>query len=71
MPIRALTVVGSYVGSLADMAEYVAHVRKHGVPHIPVDRKPMAAVGEVLAALGRGEIAGRTVLVNGADGEAA
>ncbi len=71
VPIRALTIVGSYVGSLADMAEYVAHVREHGVPHIPVDRKPMAAAGEVLAALGRGEIAGRTVLVNSADGETA
>ncbi len=70
MPIRALTVAGSYVGSLSDMAEYVAHVRKHGAPRIPVDQRPMAMAGEVLSALGRGEIAGRTVLVNGAGGEA-
>ena len=71
MPIRALTIAGSYVGSLSEMADYVAHVRQHGVPRIPVDQRPMTTAGEVLAALGRGEIAGRTVLVNGTGGEAA
>ena len=64
LPIRALTVMGSYVGSLGDMRNYVAHVRRHGAPRIPVEERPMEDAGEVLAALGRGEIAGRTVLVN-------
>lgn len=71
MPIRALTVAGSYVGGLADMAGYIAHVRAHGAPRIPIDTKPMAQAANVLAALGRGEIAGRTVLVNEARGGAA
>lgn len=64
LPVRALTVVGSYVGSLQDMAGYIAHVRRHGAPPIPIEEQPMAAAGDVLAALARGEIAGRTVLVN-------
>ena len=63
-PMRALTVVGSYVGSLKDMRDYVAHVRRHGAPHVPIEKRPMAAAGDVLAALSRGEVAGRTVLVN-------
>ncbi len=63
-PVRALTVVGSYVGSLKDMRDYISHVRSHGAPQIPIDKRPMAAAGDVLAALSRGDIAGRTVLVN-------
>ncbi len=72
LPVRALTVVGSYVGSLEDMAGYIAHVRRHGAPPIPIEERPMAAAGDVLAALARGEIAGRTVLVNeGSEGATA
>ncbi|MEM9104108.1 MAG: alcohol dehydrogenase [Pseudomonadota bacterium] len=63
-PIRALSVVGSYVGSLKDMRDYIAHVRAHGAPKVPIDERPMAAAGDVLEALSQGEIAGRTVLVN-------
>ena len=63
-PVRALTVVGSYVGSLKDMAAYVAHVRVYGAPPIPIEERPMHVAGDMLAALSRGEIAGRTVLVN-------
>ena len=62
--IRALTVVGSYVGSLTDMAEYVAHVRAHGAPSLPIEERPMETAGEVLTALSQGAVAGRTVLVN-------
>lgn len=64
MPIRALTVMGSYVGSLQEMADYVAHVREHGAPQIPVETRAMAEAGDVLTALSKGQIAGRTVLVN-------
>lgn len=63
-PIRALTVVGSYVGSLQDMRDYIAHVRAHGAPQLPIERRPMETAGDVLAALSRGDIDGRTVLVN-------
>lgn len=62
--IRALTVVGSYVGSLTDMAEYVVHVRAHGAPDLPIEERPMEAAGTVLAALSQGAVAGRTVLVS-------
>ena len=62
--VRALTVVGSYVGSLKDMADYVAHVRGHGAPQLPIDERPMSQAGNVLADLAKGAVAGRTVLVN-------
>ncbi|MEM9643333.1 MAG: alcohol dehydrogenase [Pseudomonadota bacterium] len=64
LPVRALTVVGTYVGSLGDMRDYIDHVRIHGAPQIAVDVHPMDHADAVLTALSRGEIAGRTVLVN-------
>lgn len=63
-PVRALTVAGSYVGGLDDMADYVAHVRAHGAPRLPIEERPMERAGDVLGALSRGEICGRAVLVN-------
>ncbi|MEM8703322.1 MAG: alcohol dehydrogenase [Pseudomonadota bacterium] len=63
-PVRALKVQGSYVGSLKDMRDYIAHVRTFGVPKLPITKRPMESAGDVLTALSRGEIAGRTVLVN-------
>ena len=65
-PVRALSVIGSYVGSLGEMADYVAHVQAHGAPAVPIEARAMAEAGDVLSALARGEIEGRTVLVNGA-----
>ena len=64
LPVRALTVMGSYVGGLREMEEYVDHVRRHGAPRIPVETRAMSEAGDVLDALSRGAIAGRTVLVN-------
>jgi len=69
MPVRALTVMGSYVGGLRDMADYVDHVRQHGAPKVPVDLRDMAEASAVLDALSRGEIAGRTILVPGNDAQ--
>ena len=69
LPIRALTVVGSYVGSLKDMRDYIAYARAHGAPQLPIEQRPMEAAGDVLTALSRGEIAGRTVLVNNGPGD--
>jgi alcohol dehydrogenase/propanol-preferring alcohol dehydrogenase len=62
LPLRAVSIVGSYVGSLAEMGEVMAIARRGGVPELPVTTRPLAEVNEALAALRRGEVRGRTVL---------
>ena len=68
-PVRSVGVVGSYVGGLGDLRAYVAHVRAHGVPGVPITHRPMREADAVLGDLGAGRIVGRAVLVaGGADG---
>jgi alcohol dehydrogenase/propanol-preferring alcohol dehydrogenase len=62
LPLRAVTITGSYVGSLAEMGELMALARQGGLPALPVTTRPLAEVNEALAALRSGAIRGRTVL---------
>ena len=62
LPLRAVTITGSYVGSLAEMGELMALARQGGLPAMPVSRRPLAEINEALAALRRGAIRGRAVL---------
>lgn len=62
LPLRAVTITGSYVGSLAEMGELMALARQGGLPAMPVNTRPMAEVNEALAALRSGTVRGRTVL---------
>ncbi len=61
-PLRAMTVQGSYVGSLTEMAELLDLVRRKGVPNLPVATRPLAAVNEALNELKAGKVVGRLVL---------
>jgi D-arabinose 1-dehydrogenase-like Zn-dependent alcohol dehydrogenase len=61
-PMRAMTIQGSYVGSLTEMAELLDLVRRKGLPPIPVKTRPLADVNAVLEELRAGKIVGRTVL---------
>jgi alcohol dehydrogenase, propanol-preferring len=61
-PLRAITVQGSYVGSLTEMAELLDLVRRKGVPDLPVATRPLAAVNEALIELKNGKVIGRLVL---------
>lgn len=61
--LRALSLEGSYVGSLAEMRALVELVRAKGLPALPVARRTLPEVNRVLDAMRRGEIVGRTVLV--------
>ena len=63
-PVRALSVVGSYVGGLGELRDYVEHVRIHGAPALPTVTMPMSDAGAALSALAQGEIYGRAILVN-------
>jgi D-arabinose 1-dehydrogenase-like Zn-dependent alcohol dehydrogenase len=62
IPMRALTVQGSYVGSLPEMAELIELVRRTGLPPVPVKTRPLDDVNAVLSELRAGKIIGRVVL---------
>ncbi len=61
-PMRAMTMQGSYVGSLPEMAELLALVSRTGAPPVPIRTRPLADVNEVLEDLRAGKIIGRVVL---------
>jgi D-arabinose 1-dehydrogenase-like Zn-dependent alcohol dehydrogenase len=62
-PMRALTVQGSYTGSLGELQELMDLARRGAVPGFPVDTHPMADVNAVLSRLRAGEIVGRSIIV--------
>jgi D-arabinose 1-dehydrogenase-like Zn-dependent alcohol dehydrogenase len=62
LPMRALTVQGSYVGSLAELEALMALVASGRVPPMPVTEHRLEQANEVLAALKGGRVLGRAVL---------
>lgn len=62
IPMRALTIQGSYVGSLPEMQELIALVRRTGMPPVPVATRPLADVNAVMGDLRAGKVVGRVVL---------
>ena len=62
LPMRALTIQGSYVGSVIEMAELIDLVRRTGLPPVPVATRPLADVNAVLGELRAGKVVGRVVL---------
>ena len=61
-PLRAMSIQGSYVGSLSEMAELLDLVRRKGAPDLPVGTRPLAAVNDALNDLKAGKVVGRVVL---------
>jgi D-arabinose 1-dehydrogenase-like Zn-dependent alcohol dehydrogenase len=61
-PLRALTVMGSYVGSLAEAHEMLALVKAGRVAPIPVELRALASADRALDDLRQGKIIGRVVL---------
>jgi alcohol dehydrogenase, propanol-preferring len=62
LPMRALTLRGSYVGSHTEMAELLALVNQKGLPPVPIAVRPLEAVSTALADLRAGRVVGRVVL---------
>jgi D-arabinose 1-dehydrogenase-like Zn-dependent alcohol dehydrogenase len=60
--MRAMTIQGSYVGSLPEMAELLDLVRKKGLPPVPVATRPLDQANATLEDLRAGKIVGRVVL---------
>ncbi|WP_458096656.1 alcohol dehydrogenase [Roseomonas sp. WA12] len=62
MAIRALTLQGSYVGSLADLRAVMALAKSGKLAALPVETVPMAEANSVLRRLRDGTVTGRVVL---------
>lgn len=61
-PMRAITVQGSYTGSLTETGELIELVKRTGLPPVPVATRPLEDVNAVLAELRAGKVIGRVVL---------
>jgi D-arabinose 1-dehydrogenase-like Zn-dependent alcohol dehydrogenase len=61
-PMRALSIIGSFVGSLPEAQEMMAIVRAGKVDPIPFATRPLAQAGQTLSDLRAGKITGRVVL---------
>jgi D-arabinose 1-dehydrogenase-like Zn-dependent alcohol dehydrogenase len=59
---RALTILGSNVGTVAELKELVALARAGKLKPIPIEKRPIADVSRTLDQLKAGEISGRVVL---------
>ncbi len=62
LPMRAMTIRGSYVGTLSEMRELMALVRAGKVKPMPVGRRKLDEVNQALEDLKAGRIVGRVVL---------
>ena len=62
MPIRALTVQGSYVGNPKELRELVALAQNGGITPLPITRMPQAEANTALHRLKDGKVTGRIVL---------
>ena len=63
MPIKALTVQGSYVGNVKELRALIDIAKKGQIPAIPVENQPQRNADAVLHRLKEGKITGRVVLV--------
>lgn len=61
-PLRALSVIGSFVGSLAEAEEMMELVRAGRIDPIPVETRPLPEAGRALDDLRQGRVTGRVVL---------
>jgi alcohol dehydrogenase/propanol-preferring alcohol dehydrogenase len=62
IPIKAVTIQGSYVGNLRETKELLDLVRTKNIPPIPVTRLPLAKANDALLDLQKGKLVGRAVL---------
>ena len=62
MPIRALTVQGSYVGNVKELRELVAIAQSGALPALPVTTVPQRDADAALMRLRDGKVTGRLVL---------
>ncbi len=61
-PLKAMTVRGSYVGTLAEMHELMALVKAGKVPALPIQTRDLSEANQALDDLKNGRVVGRIVL---------
>jgi alcohol dehydrogenase, propanol-preferring len=61
-PMKAITMQGSYTGSLTEIGELIELVQRTGLPPVPLATRPLDDVNDVLADLRAGKVIGRVVL---------
>ncbi|HTT85474.1 MAG TPA: alcohol dehydrogenase [Rhizomicrobium sp.] len=61
-PLRALSVIGSYAGSLGEAEEMMRLIRAGRIDPIPITTRPLAEAGAALDDLRHGCVTGRVVL---------
>lgn len=62
IPIKAITIQGSYVGNLRETRELLDLVRAKKVPPIPVTTMPLSKANDALVELQKGALVGRAIL---------
>jgi D-arabinose 1-dehydrogenase-like Zn-dependent alcohol dehydrogenase len=62
IPIKAITIQGSYVGNLRETQELLDLVRIKKIAPIPVTKVPLAKANDALLELQKGKLVGRAVL---------
>jgi D-arabinose 1-dehydrogenase-like Zn-dependent alcohol dehydrogenase len=62
-PMRAISIQGSYTGSLTETKELIDLVKRTGLPAVPTATRPLEDVNAVLNDLRAGKIIGRVVLM--------
>jgi len=62
IPTRAMTIQGSYTGSLTEMEELISLLRDAPTPYMPVHLRPLDSVNQSLDDLKCGHVVGRVVL---------
>jgi alcohol dehydrogenase/propanol-preferring alcohol dehydrogenase len=60
--MKAVSVIGSYVGSLQEMRELMDIARSNTLPNLPLTTQPLATATQALEDLKAGRIRGRTIL---------
>jgi D-arabinose 1-dehydrogenase-like Zn-dependent alcohol dehydrogenase len=63
LPLKGVSIIGNYVGSLQEAKDMLALVRAGKVAPIPVQTRPLAEANSALEDLRAGKTIGRTVLV--------
>ncbi|HAO40786.1 MAG TPA: alcohol dehydrogenase [Afipia sp.] len=63
IPIKAITIQGSYVGNLRETQELIDLVQEKKIAPIPVTRMPLTKADAALNDLKKGKLVGRAVLV--------
>jgi D-arabinose 1-dehydrogenase-like Zn-dependent alcohol dehydrogenase len=59
---RAISIQGSYVGTVADLKDMVDLARSGKLKPIPIEKRPLAEVDRTLAELKAGKIVGRVAV---------